>query len=44
MNPETIFERRWALTMLEEALAALESEYVNSGRGEVFANSALSLR
>ena len=36
MTPETIFERRWALTMLEEALAALESEFVTSGKGEVF--------
>jgi DNA-directed RNA polymerase specialized sigma24 family protein len=36
MNPEKIFERRWAMTMLEEALAALESEFVSRGRGEVF--------
>ena len=36
MNPETIFERRWALTLLEEALAALESEFTTSGRGEAF--------
>jgi DNA-directed RNA polymerase specialized sigma24 family protein len=36
MTPETIFDRRWALTMLEEALAALESEFTVSGRGEVF--------
>jgi len=36
MNPETIFERRWALTLLEEALAALQSEFMTSGRGEVF--------
>ena len=36
MNPEKIFERRWALTLLEEVLAALEAEFVTSGRGEVF--------
>ena len=36
MTPETIFERRWALTLLEEALAALESEFVTSGKAEVF--------
>jgi DNA-directed RNA polymerase specialized sigma24 family protein len=36
MNPEKIFERRWALTLLEAVLAALESEFVTSGRGEVF--------
>lgn len=35
-NPEKIFERRWALTLLEEVLAALESEFVTSGKGEVF--------
>ena len=35
-NPEQIFERRWALTLLEEVLAALESEFVTSGKGEVF--------
>jgi len=36
MNPATIFIRRWALTLLEEALAALESEFMTSGRGDVF--------
>jgi DNA-directed RNA polymerase specialized sigma24 family protein len=36
MNPETIFERRWALTVLEEALASLETECMNSGKGEIF--------
>ena len=35
-NPEQLFERRWALTLLEEVLAALESEFVTSGKGEVF--------
>jgi RNA polymerase sigma factor (sigma-70 family) len=35
-NPETIFERCWALTLLKEALAALECEYVTSGKGEIF--------
>jgi DNA-directed RNA polymerase specialized sigma24 family protein len=36
MNPEKIFERRWALTLLEEVLAALESEFVTNGKGGVF--------
>lgn len=35
-DPEKIFERQWALTLLEEVLAALESEFATSGRGEVF--------
>jgi DNA-directed RNA polymerase specialized sigma24 family protein len=35
-NPEKIFERQWALTLLEEVLAALESEFTTSGKGEVF--------
>lgn len=35
-DPEKLFERRWALTLLEEVLAALESEFATSGKGEVF--------
>lgn len=35
-TPERIFERQWALTVLEVALAALESEFIASGRGQVF--------
>ena len=35
-DPEQIFERRWALTLLEEVLAALELEFTTSGKGEVF--------
>jgi len=36
LTPEKIFDRRWALTVLEEALQRLRQEYVNSGRGELF--------
>lgn len=36
MNPEKLFERQWALTLLEEGLAELESEFVRGGKGEVF--------
>jgi DNA-directed RNA polymerase specialized sigma24 family protein len=36
ITPEAIFDRGWALTVLEEALAALESEFVASGKAEVF--------
>jgi hypothetical protein len=36
MNPETILDRRWAMTVLEEAIGALESECVAAGKAEVF--------
>lgn len=37
LNPERLFERRWALTLLESALARLEEEYRSSGKVETFA-------
>jgi len=36
-TPEIIFERRWALTVMEQAAARLEEEYVVSGKGELHA-------
>ena len=36
LSPEKIFDRRWALTTLERALARLREEYTASGRGELF--------
>ncbi|MFN0130658.1 MAG: RNA polymerase sigma factor [Verrucomicrobiales bacterium] len=36
MTPETIFDRCWALAVLEAALATLESEFVSKGKAEVF--------
>lgn len=36
LTPETLFDRGWALTVLGAALAALESEFVRSGKTEVF--------
>jgi DNA-directed RNA polymerase specialized sigma24 family protein len=36
MTPETIFDRGWALTVLGEALAALETEFATSGKAEAF--------
>ena len=36
-TPERIFDRRWALTMLEQALAALEAECAAEGKAELFA-------
>jgi RNA polymerase sigma-70 factor (ECF subfamily) len=35
-TPERIFERRWALTMLERALGRLRLESVRDGHGELF--------
>jgi len=35
-NPETLFERRWALDLLERALDRLRGEAAASGRGAVF--------
>jgi RNA polymerase sigma factor (sigma-70 family) len=35
-SPETIFERRWALTVLEQALVRLERELVQAGKGIQF--------
>jgi len=36
LTPERIFERRWALTLLENTLAALHQEYLRAGKLEVF--------
>jgi RNA polymerase sigma-70 factor (ECF subfamily) len=35
-TPETLFEHRWALTLLEGALDRLRAEYTASGRGSLF--------
>jgi len=36
MSPEKLFERRWALTLLQGAMDALKREYTDSGRAEQF--------
>jgi len=36
-DPVKLFERRWATTLLEQALAQLEREYVERGKGGFFA-------
>jgi RNA polymerase sigma factor (sigma-70 family) len=36
LTAEGIYERRWALTLLDEALAHLEDEYRNAGHGPLF--------
>jgi RNA polymerase sigma-70 factor (ECF subfamily) len=35
-TPERLFERRWALALLERVLARLRAEYEASGRGRLF--------
>src|SRR5262249_8216984 len=35
-TPETIYERRWALTVLQTVLGRLERIYENGGRGDLF--------
>src|SRR5438128_8326546 len=35
-TPETIYQRRWALTLLEQALARLRQEFTDSGKRPLF--------
>lgn len=35
-SPDKLFERRWALTLLDHVLARLRAEYVNEGKARVF--------
>jgi len=35
-TPEKLFERRWALTLLEQVRARLKQEYVSNGKAELF--------
>jgi RNA polymerase sigma factor (sigma-70 family) len=37
VTPEQNYERRWALTLLDEVLRRLRTEYEQDGRGELFA-------
>jgi len=36
-TPERVFERRWALAVLEQVLLRLRADYVQRGQGELFA-------
>ena len=36
LSADRIFERRWALTVIENALDRLESEYESAGKGDLF--------
>ena len=35
-SPERIFERRWAMTLLDQVLRRLEAEYVQTGKAAMF--------
>jgi len=35
-TPESLYERRWALTLLEQALALLRQEFTNTGKRQLF--------
>jgi RNA polymerase sigma-70 factor (ECF subfamily) len=34
--PDVLFDRQWAMTLLERAMAQLQAEYVGSGRSKLF--------
>lgn len=36
LTPERVYERRWALTLLDRVLAALRQEYAAAGKGTLF--------
>ncbi len=36
LTPEKLFERRWALTVIDLALKRLEEEFTDNGRGQLF--------
>ena len=36
LSPDALFERRWAITLLNNALRDLEQEQAGAGRGEQF--------
>ena len=41
-DPEAIYDRRWALTLLDEALVRLEQEYAQAGKSREFAQLKLT--
>lgn len=43
LPPDQVYERRWALTLLDQAMARLRSDYVNSGREVEFEHLKVSL-
>jgi len=43
MSPDKIFERRWALTLLEQVLGRLRAEYTSQGKAEIFQQLRITL-
>ena len=43
LTPETLFERQWALMMLERTMAQLHEEYVATGRAKLFEHLSAGL-
>lgn len=37
MTPERLFERRWALTLLDQVIKRLEQEFTDAGKSDLFA-------
>jgi RNA polymerase sigma-70 factor (ECF subfamily) len=37
LTPDELYERRWVMTLLEESLERLHSEFIRMGRGHEFA-------
>jgi RNA polymerase sigma-70 factor (ECF subfamily) len=35
-SPDRVFERRWALALLDQVLQRLEKEFIETGRGDLF--------
>lgn len=36
LAPETLYDKRWAVTLLDRAMAKLQADYVTDGKGELF--------
>jgi RNA polymerase sigma factor (sigma-70 family) len=36
LSPDQLYERRWAMTLLDRTMARIEMEYRNGGKGELF--------
>jgi RNA polymerase sigma-70 factor (ECF subfamily) len=43
LTPEKLFERRWALTLLDQALGQLGREFGQAGKGELFEHLKVAL-
>jgi RNA polymerase sigma factor (sigma-70 family) len=44
LTPDQLYERRWAMTILEQAMAALEAEHLRAGKAELFERLSGSLQ